>query len=85
MLPSMNTCTSAAPARFRELGDAVFADACAPAFWNAAARESSSLRSRGVRLHPDIESLAGGAINVHTGLWGTHECVGQSRHAERPS
>ena len=40
MLPSMSACTSAAPARFRELGDAVFAEACVPAFWKAAARES---------------------------------------------
>jgi len=30
----MNTCTSAAPARSRELGDPVFAEGFVPAFWN---------------------------------------------------
>src|SRR3984893_18810688 len=34
---------------------------------------------RSVRLHCHVEFLAGGAINIHTSLWGADKCVGRSR------
>src|SRR6266704_2502842 len=45
ILPCTITCASAAPARFMEPEDAVFAGICSLPLWNATARESSSLRS----------------------------------------